>query len=97
MIVCSLGYILESFVLMHHMTLWSFMDVFCLEQVGWEGDPQAALVSFASNAQAQLAYRSQEPFLNNRFIKIFWHNAEKPAQNQPQVICQNSLFVHSYD
>lgn len=51
-------------------------------QVGWDGDQQAALVSFASNAQAQLAYRSQEPFLNNRFIKIFWHNAEKPSQPQ---------------
>lgn len=62
-------------------------------QVGWEGDPQAALVSFASSAQASAAYRSQEPFLNNRFIKIFWHNSEKQQQQptepqQPNVASQ---------
>jgi len=25
------------------------------------------------------AYRCSEPLFNNRFIKIFWHNPDKPA------------------
>ncbi|KAK3789004.1 hypothetical protein RRG08_039612 [Elysia crispata] len=47
-------------------------------QVKFQGDPGAALISFSSNAQAAAAYRSPEPVFNNRFIKLFWHNAEKP-------------------
>ena len=44
----------------------------------FQGDPGAALISFSSNGQAAAAYRSPEPVFNNRFIKLFWHNAEKP-------------------
>ncbi|GFR89995.1 RNA-binding protein 26 [Elysia marginata] len=47
-------------------------------QVKFQGDPGAALISFSTNAQAAAAYRSPEPVFNNRFIKLFWHNAEKP-------------------
>ncbi|GFN87458.1 RNA-binding protein 26 [Plakobranchus ocellatus] len=47
-------------------------------QVKFQGDPGAALISFSTNAQAVAAYRSPEPVFNNRFIKLFWHNAEKP-------------------
>lgn len=47
-------------------------------QVKFQGDPSAALISFSTNAQAAAAYRSPEPVFNNRFIKLFWHNAEKP-------------------
>ena len=60
----------------------------CLWQVGYEGDPEAALVSFASRAQAAAAYRCSEPLLNNRFIKVFWHNPDRkntPAGSGQQV------------
>ena len=46
-------------------------------KVGYDGDPEAALVSFASHAQAGAAYRCSEPLFNNRFIKIFWHNPDR--------------------
>lgn len=44
-------------------------------QVFYEGDPEAAIVTFATPAEANAAYRSTEAVLNNRFIKVFWHSA----------------------
>ncbi|XP_047097750.1 zinc finger protein swm isoform X6 [Schistocerca piceifrons] len=44
-------------------------------QVSYEGDPEAAIVTFSSHAEAYAAYRSTEAVLNNRFIKVFWHNS----------------------
>jgi len=49
-----------------------YVNVFL--QVSFEGDPEAALVTFSSHAEANAAYRSTEAVLNNRFIKVFWHN-----------------------
>ncbi|XP_064482189.1 RNA-binding protein 26-like isoform X2 [Ornithodoros turicata] len=49
-------------------------------QVCYEGDPEAALIRFANHAQANAAYRCTEAVLNNRFIKVFWHN--KDRQNE---------------
>lgn len=46
-------------------------------QICYGGDQDAALVTFASNAEANAAYRSSEPVFNNRFIKVFWHNKDK--------------------
>lgn len=43
-------------------------------QVCFEGDPEAAIVTFSSHAEANAAYRSTEAVLNNRFIKVFWHS-----------------------
>ena len=43
-------------------------------QVGYDGDPEAAIVTFSSHAEANAAYRSTEAVLNNRFIKVFWHS-----------------------
>lgn len=43
-------------------------------QVSFEGDPEAAIVTFSSHAEANAAYRSTEAVLNNRFIKVFWHS-----------------------
>ncbi|KAH8245206.1 hypothetical protein KR032_006457, partial [Drosophila birchii] len=43
-------------------------------QVSYEGDPEAAIVTFSTHAEANVAYRSTEAVLNNRFIKVFWHN-----------------------
>lgn len=44
-------------------------------QVSYEGDPEAAIVTFSTHAEANVAYRSTEAVLNNRFIKVFWHSA----------------------
>jgi RNA-binding protein 26 len=46
-------------------------------QINFEGDLEAALVTFSSPTEAQAAYRSTEAVLNNRFIRVFWHNKEK--------------------
>ncbi|XP_071636619.1 RNA-binding protein 26 isoform X1 [Temnothorax longispinosus] len=43
-------------------------------QVNFGGDPEAALVTFQLPTEAKSAYRSTEAVLNNRFIKVFWHN-----------------------
>ncbi|KAK3920131.1 Zinc finger protein swm [Frankliniella fusca] len=50
-------------------------------QVQFEGDPEAALVTFSSHAEANAAYRSTEAVLNNRFIKVFWHNNNNNGAN----------------
>ncbi|KAG1682392.1 RNA-binding protein 26 [Nymphon striatum] len=49
-------------------------------QICFEGDPEAALITFSSNAEAHAAYRSTEAVLNNRFIKVFWHNKENTSK-----------------
>ncbi|CAG5120836.1 unnamed protein product, partial [Candidula unifasciata] len=46
-------------------------------QVKFQGDPGAALITYSNSSEANAAYRSPEPVFNNRFIKLFWHNAEK--------------------
>lgn len=43
-------------------------------QVNFGSDPEAALVTFQLPTEAKAAYRSTEAVLNNRFIKVFWHN-----------------------
>ena len=35
-------------------------------------DPESALIQYSSPFEANRAYRSTEPVLNNRFIKVFW-------------------------
>lgn len=42
-----------------------------------DGDPEAALVQFASHSEALAAIRNTEAVLNNRFIKVFWHSKEQ--------------------
>ncbi|KAJ8956336.1 hypothetical protein NQ318_015074 [Aromia moschata] len=53
-------------------------------QVQFEGDPEAAIVTFSSHAEANAAYRSTEAVLNNRFIKVFWHNANAGADGKQE-------------
>lgn len=50
-------------------------------QVNFNGDPEAALVTFQLPTEAKSAYRSTEAVLNNRFIKVFWHNSNNAANN----------------
>lgn len=45
-------------------------------QVCYEGDPESALITFSTPTEANIAYKSTEAVLNNRFIKVFWHNPE---------------------
>lgn len=53
-------------------------------QINYDSDPEAALVTFSSPAEAQLAYRSTEAVLNNRFIRVFWHNKEKENDEEAE-------------
>lgn len=51
-------------------------------QVSFEGDPEAALITFSNHGEANLAYRSTEAVLNNRFIKVRWHFSEKDGKQE---------------
>lgn len=51
-------------------------------QIAYEGDPEAAIVTFNAHAEANVAYRSTEAVLNNRFIKVFWHSGSGTGENQ---------------
>ncbi|KAK4878106.1 hypothetical protein RN001_010612 [Aquatica leii] len=64
-------------------------------QVFYEGDPEAAIVTFSSHAEANAAYRSTEAVLNNRFIKVFWHSssAEGKQENVPPRSVKDRLGV----
>ncbi|KAL1117905.1 hypothetical protein AAG570_004218 [Ranatra chinensis] len=43
-------------------------------QVGFEGDPESALITFSNHTEANIAYKSTEAVLNNRFIRVYWYN-----------------------
>lgn len=56
----------------HNVLSWTSFPC----QVHYEGNPENALVTFNSHSEANAAYRSTEAVLNNRFIKLFWHNPQ---------------------
>lgn len=58
-------------------------------QVTYEGDPEAAIVTFSTHAEANVAYRSTEAVLNNRFIKVFWHNLN--LENKEENLASTNL------
>lgn len=60
-------------------------------QVQYEGDPEAALITFSTHAEANSAYRSTEAVLNNRFIKLFWHDSEGNKQENVPPAQQNTI------
>lgn len=60
-------------------------------QVAYEGDPEAALIQFATHAEAKAAISSTEAVLNNRFIKMYWHR-EGPSQ-QTQAPASANIFA----
>jgi len=62
-------------------------------QVSFNGDVEGALVTFSSHAEAQAAYRSTEAVLNNRFIKVFWHNKDSPEGKQENVPPTSKMSV----
>lgn len=49
-------------------------------QVRFNGDPEAALITFATRPQAVNAYKSTAPILNNRFIRVFWHQPKREGE-----------------
>lgn len=53
-------------------------------QVQYEGDPEAAIITFSTHAEANAAYRSTEAVLNNRFIKVFWHSPSAGAEGKQE-------------
>ncbi|XP_053622017.1 RNA-binding protein 26 isoform X2 [Plodia interpunctella] len=60
-------------------------------QVCYEGDPEAALITFSNPTEANIAYKSTEAVLNNRFIKVFWHNPE----NKQDMSNQNKQHMNN--
>ncbi|KAK6056852.1 hypothetical protein COOONC_05640, partial [Cooperia oncophora] len=48
-------------------------------QVRFNGEPDSALISYASRHEAMAAYKSPQPVLNNRFIKVFFYNPDVVA------------------
>lgn len=59
-------------------------------QISYDEDPEAAIVTFSTHAEANVAYRSTEAVLNNRFIKVFWH-----SQHQLEGIGGNNALMTS--
>ncbi|XP_043928850.1 RNA-binding protein 26 isoform X2 [Protopterus annectens] len=55
-------------------------------QVACDGDPEGALIQFATHEEAKRAISSTEAVLNNRFIKVFWY---REGGDTPQVQGQN--------
>ena len=58
-------------------------------QVAYNGDPEGALIQFATYEEAKKAISSTEAVLNNRFIKVYWHREGTTQQLQttsPKVI-----------
>jgi len=52
-------------------------------QIAFDGSPDSALIAYSSFQEAETAYKNPEPLFNNRFIKIFWHNPDKPPAEVP--------------
>ncbi|KAE8625991.1 hypothetical protein XENTR_v10006472 [Xenopus tropicalis] len=59
-------------------------------QVAYGGDPEGALIQFATHGEAKKAISSTEAVLNNRFIKMYWHregsSQQLPTPNLPKVV-----------
>ncbi|VDK48556.1 unnamed protein product [Anisakis simplex] len=53
-------------------------------QVCYDGDPEAALITYSTRGEAMSAYKSTTPILNNRFIKVFWHAPDSQQANSAQ-------------
>ena len=57
----------------------SRISVICL-QVSAFGQPDIALIQFATNFEAHKAISCADAVLGNRFIRIFWHKSEAEQQ-----------------
>ncbi|KAA0187820.1 hypothetical protein HAZT_HAZT001502 [Hyalella azteca] len=52
-------------------------------QIQFEGDPEAAVITFSKHSEANAAYRCTEAVLNNRFIKVLWHGGQGGRVTNP--------------
>ncbi|MGH0133397.1 UNVERIFIED_CONTAM: hypothetical protein FKN15_035940 [Acipenser sinensis] len=52
-------------------------------QVAYKSNPEGALIQFSNHEEAKRAISSTEAVLNNRFIKVFWHQEDIAPQMQP--------------
>ncbi|XP_053240519.1 RNA-binding protein 26 isoform X2 [Podarcis raffonei] len=59
-------------------------------QVAYQGDPEGALIQFATHEEAKKAISSTEAVLNNRFIKVYWHRegSAPPMSTSVQKVMQ---------
>lgn len=64
--------------------------MFCFE-VRFNGEADSALISYASRHEAMAAYKSPQPVLNNRFIKVFFYNPDVVAGSTPGQDVQSLL------
>ncbi|KAH3841862.1 hypothetical protein DPMN_115343 [Dreissena polymorpha] len=60
-------------------------------QVMFEGDPEAALVSYSNNVEALACYKCSEPVFNNRFIKVFWHQKKDNSSQEQSPVSTTSV------
>lgn len=63
----------------HFATFGSIVNM----QVRFNGEADSALISYASRHEAMAAYKSPQPVLNNRFIKVFFYNPDVVAGSTP--------------
>ncbi|WKX99690.1 hypothetical protein Q1695_014509 [Nippostrongylus brasiliensis] len=62
-------------------------------QVRFNGEADSALITYASRHDAMAAYKSPQPVLNNRFIKVFFYNPDVVAgSNSGQEGVQRSVL-----
>ncbi|XP_077829957.1 RNA-binding protein 26 isoform X33 [Macaca mulatta] len=64
-------------------------------QVAYNGDPEGALIQFATYEEAKKAISSTEAVLNNRFIKVYWHREGSTQQLQttsPKPLVQQPIL-----
>ncbi|MFH4977976.1 hypothetical protein AB6A40_004685 [Gnathostoma spinigerum] len=64
-------------------------------QVCYDGDPEAALLTYATRSQAVAAYKSTIPILNNRFIKVFWHSPESGISSHVPGVTSTSAVTYN--
>lgn len=50
--------------------------------VQYDGRPDTALVTFKTRREALSAYKSTEPILNNRFIKVYWQTQAPTTETE---------------
>ena len=48
-------------------------------------DPEAALVQFSHHSEAKAAHSCPDAVLGNRFIRVFWHNPDRPQNNKVSI------------
>ena len=66
-----------------------------LAQVWYYGDPEGALVQFATPFEARKAHDSAEAVLNNRFIKIYYLRKDTPYPTPQLRETSLEVRVHS--